>query len=90
MKTAPADLNPNDIESVEILKGAASGAIYGARAGQGVILITTKSGHARSDAVLAEVVDLVRRHQPPLPAADEVRRGDQRQRARHHAGRRLR
>ena len=39
------DLNPNDIESVEILKGAASGAIYGARAGQGVILITTKSGH---------------------------------------------
>ena len=41
-----SDLNPNDIESVEILKGAASGAIYGARAGQGVILITTKSGHA--------------------------------------------
>src|SRR2546426_11930673 len=38
------DLNPNDIENVEILKGAASGAIYGARAGQGVILITTKSG----------------------------------------------
>ena len=40
------DLNPNDIENVEILKGAASGAIYGARAGQGVIMITTKSGHA--------------------------------------------
>src|SRR5437899_6490785 len=40
------DLNPNDIESVEILKGAAAGAIYGARAAQGVILITTKSGHA--------------------------------------------
>jgi TonB-linked SusC/RagA family outer membrane protein len=40
------DLNPNDIESVEILKGAAAGAIYGARAGQGVILITTKSGRA--------------------------------------------
>jgi len=39
------DLNPNDVESVEILKGAASGAIYGARAGQGVILITTKAGH---------------------------------------------
>ncbi|HXM38736.1 MAG TPA: SusC/RagA family TonB-linked outer membrane protein [Gemmatimonadales bacterium] len=41
-----SDLNPNDIESVEILKGAAAGAIYGARAGQGVILITTKSGRA--------------------------------------------
>ena len=40
------DINPNDIESVEILKGAAAGAIYGARAAQGVILITTKSGHA--------------------------------------------
>jgi TonB-linked SusC/RagA family outer membrane protein len=38
------DINPNDIESVEILKGAASGAIYGSRAGQGVVLITTKKG----------------------------------------------
>src|SRR5437867_2015650 len=41
-----SDINPDDIESVEILKGAASGAIYGARAGQGVILITTKKGRA--------------------------------------------
>lgn len=41
-----SDINPDDIESIEILKGAAAGAIYGARAGQGVILITTKSGHA--------------------------------------------
>jgi TonB-linked SusC/RagA family outer membrane protein len=40
-----ADLNPNDIESVQILKGAAAGAIYGARAANGVVLITTKSGH---------------------------------------------
>lgn len=38
------DLNPADVESVEILKGAAAGAIYGARAGAGVILITTKRG----------------------------------------------
>ena len=36
------DLNPNDIETIEFLKGAASGAIYGSRAGQGVVLITTK------------------------------------------------
>ncbi len=41
-----SDINPNDIENVEILKGAAAGALYGARAGQGVILITTKSGKA--------------------------------------------
>ena len=40
------DINPDDIENVEILKGAASGAIYGSRAGQGVILITTKRGRA--------------------------------------------
>ena len=39
-----ADINPNDIESVEILKGAAASAIYGARAANGVILITTKRG----------------------------------------------
>ena len=47
--TAPnraSDINPGDIESVEILKGAAAAAIYGARAGQGVVLITTKSGRA--------------------------------------------
>src|SRR6266702_5708809 len=40
------DLNPNDIESVEILKGPAASAIYGSRAGAGVILITTKTGRA--------------------------------------------
>jgi TonB-linked SusC/RagA family outer membrane protein len=41
-----ADINPNDIESIEILKGAAASAIYGARAAQGVVLITTKSGRS--------------------------------------------
>ncbi len=38
------DLNPNDIESVKILKGAAAAAFWGSKAGNGVILITTKSG----------------------------------------------
>jgi len=37
-------LNPSDISSIEVLKDAASGAIYGARAANGVILITTKNG----------------------------------------------
>ncbi len=41
-----SDINPNDIQSVEILKGAAAAAIYGARAAQGVVLITTKKGTA--------------------------------------------
>ena len=41
-----ATLNPDDIESIEVLKDAASSAIYGARASNGVILVTTKSGKA--------------------------------------------
>lgn len=37
-------VNPSDIESIEVLKDAASGAIYGARAANGVIMVTTKKG----------------------------------------------
>lgn len=39
-----ASINPNDIESVEVLKDAAASAIYGAQAANGVILVTTKKG----------------------------------------------
>ncbi|MEN8250860.1 MAG: SusC/RagA family TonB-linked outer membrane protein, partial [Bacteroidota bacterium] len=39
-----ADINPEDIESMNILKGAAATALYGSRAANGVVLITTKSG----------------------------------------------
>ena len=39
-----ADLNPNDIESITILKDASASAIYGSRASNGVVLITTKKG----------------------------------------------
>ncbi|HHB77747.1 MAG TPA: SusC/RagA family TonB-linked outer membrane protein [Saprospiraceae bacterium] len=39
-----ADIDPNDIESVEILKGASAAAIYGSRAAGGVVVITTKKG----------------------------------------------
>ena len=41
---AMSDINPNDIESIEILKDGAATAIYGSRAANGVILITTKKG----------------------------------------------
>lgn len=41
---AAQDINPDDIESVSVLKGANAAALYGARAGNGVILITTKKG----------------------------------------------
>ena len=38
------NINPADIESIEVLKDAASGAVYGARAANGVVLVTTKKG----------------------------------------------
>jgi TonB-linked SusC/RagA family outer membrane protein len=38
------DINPEDIENVSVLKGAAAAALYGSRAGNGVIIITTKKG----------------------------------------------
>jgi TonB-linked SusC/RagA family outer membrane protein len=41
-----ADLDPNDIQNIEILKGSSAAAIYGQRGGAGVILITTKRGQA--------------------------------------------
>jgi TonB-linked SusC/RagA family outer membrane protein len=41
-----ADLNPNDIESIEILKGASAAAIYGSKASNGVVIINTKRGRA--------------------------------------------
>ena len=43
---AIASINPNDIESVTVLKDAAAASVYGSRAANGVILITTKSGKA--------------------------------------------
>lgn len=39
-----SDINPEDIESMSVLKGASAAALYGSRAGNGVILITTKKG----------------------------------------------
>jgi TonB-linked SusC/RagA family outer membrane protein len=41
---AIADINPDDIESISVLKGPSAAALYGTRAGNGVILVTTKSG----------------------------------------------
>src|SRR4051812_20286209 len=41
-----ADINPNDIENIEVLKGASASAIYGSRASNGVVIITTRRGRA--------------------------------------------
>jgi len=46
-----ADINPDDIESIDILKDAAAAAIYGSRAANGVVLVTTKRGQAGATQV---------------------------------------
>jgi TonB-dependent starch-binding outer membrane protein SusC len=46
-------LNPNDIESINVLKDAASAAIYGARGANGVVLITTKGGRRNQDGIIS-------------------------------------
>ncbi len=45
------DINPSDIEDVEVVKGAAAASLYGARAGAGVINITTKSGRNAPEGI---------------------------------------
>jgi TonB-linked SusC/RagA family outer membrane protein len=50
------NINPNDIKSVEILKDAASSAIYGARSANGVVIITTKSGEAGTPRINLRVL----------------------------------
>lgn len=50
-----SDLNPNDIESIEILKDASSAAIYGSRGSNGVVLITTKRGKPGKTSFTANI-----------------------------------
>lgn len=46
-----ADINPQDIQSVEVIEGAAASSLYGSRAGNGVISITTKSGTSAASGI---------------------------------------
>jgi TonB-linked SusC/RagA family outer membrane protein len=50
-----SDLNPSDIENVEVVKGAAGASLYGARAGNGVINITTKSARRSMEGVKFDI-----------------------------------
>lgn len=54
IERSTAGINPNDIESIEVLKDAASSAIYGSRASNGVVLITTKKGKSGTPRVTFE------------------------------------
>ncbi len=46
-----ADINPDDVESITVLKGAAATALYGSRASNGVVMINTKKGNAKSKGI---------------------------------------
>ena len=52
-RTGISEISPNDIESINILKDASSAAIYGARAGNGVVIVTTKKGRSGKSRVSA-------------------------------------
>jgi TonB-dependent SusC/RagA subfamily outer membrane receptor len=54
------DINPNDVESVTVLKDAAAASIWGARAGNGVIVVTTKSGRERGERLSVDITSMVR------------------------------
>ncbi len=51
MNTGLSDINIDDIESMEVVKGAAASALYGSRAGNGVIVITTKRGSRNKEGI---------------------------------------
>lgn len=68
--SALSSINPNDIESVDVLKDAASAAIYGSRAGNGVILITTKSGKAGKMKVTVDLYTGIQSRADKVELAD--------------------
>jgi TonB-linked SusC/RagA family outer membrane protein len=60
------NINPNDVESVTILKDASAASIWGARAGNGVIVITTKSGHFNRRLEVSANADVIVGSKPDL------------------------
>ncbi|MFC3196850.1 SusC/RagA family TonB-linked outer membrane protein [Parapedobacter deserti] len=68
VERAFSGINPNDVESIEVLKDAASTAIYGSRASNGVVLITTKQGSASQEPRITFDASLA--HQGPETLID--------------------
>jgi TonB-linked SusC/RagA family outer membrane protein len=60
------NINPNDVENVTILKDASAASIWGARAGNGVIVITTKSGHFNHRLEVSANADMIVSSKPDL------------------------
>lgn len=66
------NINPNDIESITILKDAAAASIWGARAGNGVIVITTKRGRFNQKLKIQFASSLISTQKPDLIAASDM------------------
>ncbi len=69
-----AFLNPNDIESIDVLKDAATAAIYGAQAANGVVLVTTKKGKAGAKTNID--VNIYKGFVEPMPILDVLNSQD--------------
>ncbi|MCX2575715.1 SusC/RagA family TonB-linked outer membrane protein [Pedobacter sandarakinus] len=71
-----ANINPNDVENVSILKDAASASIWGARAGNGVIIITTKKGKLNQAMQLSFNANFLLQDLPKLTAVGQMENSD--------------
>lgn len=67
-------INPSDIASIDVLKDASAAAIYGARGGQGVVLVTTKRGNGKPSLNFNAAYGLENLKKPKLAGADEYTR----------------
>lgn len=69
-------INPNDVESISILKDAAAAAIWGAKAGNGVIVITTKKGHVEGKYNVEAYSNMQFHEKPDLYARPVISNSD--------------
>lgn len=70
------NINPNDIESITILKDASAASIWGARAGNGVIVITTKKGAFRKKTTVELNTNFILTEKPDLTPLNELNSSD--------------
>ena len=68
----PNSLNPNDVESITVLKDATAASIWGVRAGNGVIVVTTKKGKANRAPTFSFISNVTIREKPDLYAIPSV------------------
>lgn len=70
------NINPNDVESISILKDAAATSIWGARAGNGVLVITTKKGHFNQKLQVSFNSDVIFHQKPDLFSLPQMSSSD--------------